>query len=128
MKKMKLFWNGIGLLLAFMLFTAAAHAEKGKIVLHSDPASAKDYIHIDDVAMLLKQIACGGQRKIYNVAAGRRITHKEWLERLTALTGCTVEVEEGAPLVQFAPVDISRVRTEFGFRAQSVFSVLENRK
>jgi nucleoside-diphosphate-sugar epimerase len=103
-------------------------AEKGKIILRTDPASEKDYIHIDDVALLLKQIGCGGQHKIYNVAGGRQITHGEWLKRLTALTGCTVEVKEGAPLVKFVPVDISRVRTEFGFRAQSVFTVLENRK
>ncbi len=103
-------------------------AEKGKIILRTDPASEKDYIHIDDVALLLKQITCGGRQKIYNVAGGRQITHGEWLKRLTALTGCAVEVEKNAPMVKFVPVDISRVRKEFGFRSQSVFTVLETRK
>ena len=103
-------------------------AEKGKIILRTDPASEKDYIHIDDVALLLKQIACGGRQKIYNIAGGRQITHGEWLKRLTAMTGCAVEVEKDAPMVKFVPVDISRVRKEFGFRSQSVFTVLETRK
>ncbi|WP_228856686.1 hypothetical protein [Desulfomarina profundi] len=75
----------------------------------------------------MKEIACRGKQKIYNVAGGRQITHAEWLEQLVCLTGCTVEVEEGAPLVKFVPVDISRVKEEFGFSSQSVFTVLENR-
>ena len=107
--------------------TLMRDAKKGQILLRSDPASAKDYIHIDDVAFLLKEIAGRGKRKIYNVAGGRQITHAEWLDQLVCLTGCTVEVEEGAPLVKFVPVDISRVKEEFGFRSQSVFTVLENR-
>jgi nucleoside-diphosphate-sugar epimerase len=100
-------------------------AEKGKIVLRSELRSEKDYIHIDDVALLLKEIACRGRNEIYNVAGGRQISHGEWIERLVARTGCSVEVEKGAPLIQFVPIDISKVVVEFGFKPQSVFTVVQ---
>ena len=99
-------------------------ARKGKIVLHTDLSSAKDYIHIDDVASLLYQIACTGQRSIYNVASGQQITHAEWVSRLESLTGCSFEIETGAPVIQFIPINVERISKEFCFQPQSVFDTL----
>lgn len=102
-------------------------ARTGKIILRTDLASAKDYIHIDDVACLLYHIAFSGQSNIYNVASGRQVTHAEWISRIVSLTGCSYEVESQAPVVQFAPIDVRRISDEFSFTPKSVFDALLSR-
>jgi nucleoside-diphosphate-sugar epimerase len=99
-------------------------AKTGHITLRTDLASAKDYIHIDDVLLLLPRIALHGQQSMYNVASGQQVTHRQWVDRLVAMTGCTVQVLAKAPLARFAPVDVSRTRVEFGFVPRPVLSTL----
>jgi nucleoside-diphosphate-sugar epimerase len=99
-------------------------ARRGHIVLRTLPESAKDYIHIDDVVDLLPRIATDGRERIYNVASGVQTSHAQWLELLRAQTGCSVETVPDAPITRFAPIDITRIRSEFGFTPRSVFSVL----
>lgn len=99
-------------------------ARRGRIVLRTAPLSAKDYIHIDDVVDLLPRIATEGREQVYNVASGTQTSHAQWLELLRTQTGCIVETMPDAPAVRFAPVDISRIRSEFGFAPRSVLSVL----
>lgn len=99
-------------------------AKTGHIALRTDLASAKDYIHIDDVQLLLPRIALQGRQSMYNVASGQQVTHKQWVDRLVAMTGCTVQVLANAPLARFAPVDVSRIRAEFGFAPRPVLSTL----
>ena len=89
-------------------------ARSGHICLRTALTSAKDYIHIDDVVRLLPLICVGGAQRVYNVASGVTITHNEWVDRLRALTGCSVEVATGAPRVCFPPIDVQRIRVEFG--------------
>jgi nucleoside-diphosphate-sugar epimerase len=96
----------------------------GKIVLRSHPDSAKDYILIDDVVRLLQSIADRGAAWIYNVASGANLRHREIAERLAALTGCTIAIEDDAPLVAFPPLDVTRIRTEFGFTPTPVLEAL----
>lgn len=99
-------------------------ARAGHITLRTDLASAKDYIHIEDVLHLLPRIALQGRQSMYNVASGQQVTHGQWVEYLVAMTGCTVEVLANAPVTRFASVKVSRIRAEFDFAAQSVFSIL----
>lgn len=99
-------------------------ARSGRILLQTAPDSAKDYIHIDDVADLLPRIATQGRERLYNVASGVQTRHAQWTEHLAGLTGCRIEVEPGAPAVSFAPIDITRIRQEFGFAPRPVFSAL----
>lgn len=99
-------------------------ARAGHITLRTDLASAKDYIHIDDVLDLLPRIACQGQHSMYNVASGQQVTHGQWVDHLVASTGCTVKVLANAPVACFAPVDVARIRTEFGFVPRPVLSAL----
>lgn len=99
-------------------------ARAGRIVLQTALDSAKDYIHIDDVADLLPRIAAQGRARLYNVASGVQTTHRQWTEQLQARTGCAVEVAPGAPAVCFAPIDIGRIRAEFGFSPRPAFSAL----
>ncbi|MDZ7921990.1 NAD-dependent epimerase/dehydratase family protein [Rhodoferax sp.] len=99
-------------------------ARSGRIVLQTAADSAKDYIHIDDVAELLPRIAAGGRERLYNVASGVQTTHAQWTAQLAAQTGCAVEVTPGAPAVRFIPVDIGRIRAEFDFQPRPVLAAL----
>ncbi|QBK06329.1 NAD-dependent epimerase/dehydratase family protein [Hylemonella gracilis] len=99
-------------------------ARAGRIVLQTALDSAKDYIHIDDVAELLPRIAAQGRERLYNVASGVQTLHKQWVQQLTMQTGCAVEVMPNAPTTHFAPIDTQRIRTEFGYRPRSALSVL----
>lgn len=101
-------------------------ARSGHIELTTAADSAKDYIHMDDVIELLARIAVGGQSRVYNVASGQQLRHTDWTHRLVALTGCTVGVAPGAVRQQFVPVDVTRIRTEFGYSPRSALSVLDS--
>jgi nucleoside-diphosphate-sugar epimerase len=96
----------------------------GKLVLHTAPESAKDYVSVDDVVNALIQLAMRGREQIYNVASGVNVSHRELAEKLRALTGCEVEFEANAPIAKFPPIDVERLRSEFGFAPRSVLDDL----
>ena len=95
-------------------------SREGHIVLRSDPQSAKDYVHVDDLLDWLPRIALAGRAATYNVASGRQTQHAQWLAWLQARTGCTVEVAAQAPLQQFAPIDVRRLQGEWGVSPRAV--------
>ena len=95
-----------------------------KLVLHTAPESAKDYISVDDVVNALIQIATRGRERIYNVASGVNVSHRELAERLRALTGCEIEFVANAPVARFPPIDIERLRSEFAFAPSPVLDDL----
>lgn len=97
-------------------------ARGGHIVLRSDPQSAKDYVHVDDLLDWLPRIALAGRAATYNVASGRQTTHAQWLAWLQARMGCTVEVAAKAPLQQFPPMDVQRLQTEWGVAPRAVLA------
>lgn len=97
-------------------------AQRGRIVLRSDPQSAKDYVHIDDLLDWLPRIALTGRAATYNVASGRQTLHAQWLAWLQARTGCTVEVAADAPLQQFSPIDVQRMQAEWGATPRAVLA------
>jgi len=99
-------------------------AMSGHIMLLTALDSAKDYIHIDDVAEILPRIAAEGRERIYNVASGLYTSHEQWIKQIVAKTGCSVEVLSGAPSVSFTPIDISRIRSEFNYQPRSVLNML----
>lgn len=82
----------------------------GRIVLRSDPRSAKDYIAVEDVAVGLARIAVVGSERLYNVAAGVDTATTDILRALQALTGCDVITGAAAPLIGFPPIDVARLR------------------
>lgn len=89
-------------------------ARTGRIRLETALDSEKDYLHIDDVVRLLPRIALGGRARLYNLAHGTPLCHRAWIEPIAAATGCAVEVAAGAPCVRFDPIDVGRIRAEFG--------------
>lgn len=95
-----------------------------KLMLRTAANSAKDYISVDDVVNALIQIATRGREQIYNVASGVDVSHRELTDKLHALTGCEVEYRADAPLMRFPPIDIERLRSEFGITPRSVLDDL----
>lgn len=69
-------------------------------------------------------IATGGRHSIYNLGSGHNVTNHDLATRLTELTGCRVSVAAGAPRVGYPPLDVERVREEFGFRGSSLLDDL----
>lgn len=97
-------------------------ARQGHIVLRSDPQSAKDYLHVDDLLDWLPRIALAGRAATYNVASGSQTTHAQWLAWLQAHTGCTVEVVAQAPLQAFPPINVQRLQGEWGVVPRAVLA------
>jgi nucleoside-diphosphate-sugar epimerase len=101
-----------------------AAAKDGGITLETALGSAKDYVAVEDVVALLAKIALGGRHRIYNVASGATLTHRELVEAIAALSGCTVRVAPDAPAIVYPAIDIERVRSEFGFAPRSLLADL----
>jgi nucleoside-diphosphate-sugar epimerase len=90
-------------------------AEKsGRVVFNTSPQSAKDYIDIDDACRLLAEIALRGKRQLYNVASGAAIDNDTIARLLVEHTRADVSFAPNAPNVSFPPIDVSRVKSEFG--------------
>jgi len=95
-----------------------------KVIVRTAPDSAKDYINVADVVQGLIQIATSGRERIYNLAGGVNVSHRELMEKLRILSGCQIEFATDAPVVNFPPIDIERMRREFNFTPSSVLDDL----
>ena len=69
-----------------------------------------------DVVPLLARMALCGAERVYNLASGSAVTNRELTAALAELTGCDVAVAPDAERVVRPAIDITRARTEFGFR------------
>ena len=98
---------------------------KKKILLETALDSQRDYISVNDVVETLIKIAVGGRERIYNVASGQSVSHLELTNAISEITGCQVEVKEHAPKLSFPPIDISRIRNEFGFQPARILDELK---
>ncbi len=90
--------------------------EKGKIIFHTSPDSAKDYISINDVVGMLIKISLSGNRAIYNLARGANIENTDIARAIQAETGCAVEFDGNAEKVIFPVIQIDRISSEFNFK------------
>jgi len=99
--------------------------QEGKVTLYSSLDSAKDYVSVDDVVNILLRIASSGAERLYNVASGRNVTNLELMNRIQELIPCNVKVVQGAPRSFFPPIDIDRVRHEFGFAPRNILDDLK---
>jgi nucleoside-diphosphate-sugar epimerase len=87
----------------------------GKVHFQTSLASRKDYIDVWDAVELLVRIATSGEKGIFNVASGEAVSNGEIARFLVDRMGFDYSVACDAPLWAFAPIDISRVRTTFGY-------------
>jgi nucleoside-diphosphate-sugar epimerase len=96
----------------FVISVIRDAVDRGAVTFDTSPASAKDYVSIDDVVDLLLAITERGTAPVYNVAAGVDVTNEELARTLRAATGCAVAFAPAAPTVTYPPIDVSRIRTE----------------
>lgn len=93
------------------------------IDIESSPYFARDYIGIDDVLKLLLKIAEKGKESIYNIASGTNSDNQSLFALLNEITGCAIRASlstrQDVPLI-----DITRIRTEFGFVPQPFQSLV----
>jgi nucleoside-diphosphate-sugar epimerase len=87
----------------------------GSVVIMESPTSAKDYIALSDVTMLIEKIALSGRERVYNLASGMNVTHAELANTLSLLTGQEITFGENPTSRIFASIDISRIAGEFGY-------------
>ena len=107
------------------LYSLIRSAISGKIVLHTALESSKDYVLLDDVVGLLPRIAIDGKHSLYNLASGVNLTNREITSRLVALTGCSLEVVQGAMPQVFPVINVDRICDEFGFSAKPMIGYLD---
>jgi len=89
--------------------------EKGEVILKSGAASEKDYVSVQDVVALLPKIAVSGQHRLYNVAAGKNVSHQCVLNEIQKITGCDVDISDEGESRVFPEISIQRIQDEFGF-------------
>jgi len=108
---------GSGLMSSDFLRQAAC---TGRIEVRSSRDSEKDHVSVDDVVDMTLQIVASGKERVYNLASGKNTKQGRLLDRIASVSGCSVDVLPGSPSIVFAPIDVRRIRDEFGFRARDV--------
>ena len=104
------------------ILTAACR--DGSVTIRDAPESAKDYVHVEDAVEALIRIALDGRERIYNVASGRNVSHRELSDELRRVSGCTVDFEVDTASVVFPPIDTTRLQAEFPFSPRLVLDDL----
>ena len=90
---------------------------EGKSIIGQSPESSKDYISIDKVVKILASIAVKAKERLYNVASGHGVTHRQLADVFSGM-GYKIDFDPGAPMRVFPPADISRIAREFRIDTQ----------
>jgi len=98
----------------------------GSCKILESPKSEKDYVHVEDVVKLLLRIAPEGLNRLYNVASGENVSHADIAAKLSQSSGATITFEENSQVRRFPHIDISKIRSEFGFEPQNLLNELPN--
>jgi nucleoside-diphosphate-sugar epimerase len=99
-------------------------ARRGGVMFHQSANSAKDYVSMDAVVRLLPEIAAHGRQRLYNVAAGTNTSHGEIADCLRCFAGWHTGFAPNAPTVRNAPIETTRITTEFGTISSSLIADL----
>lgn len=97
---------------------------KREVTIGESPESAKDYVALSDVVGLLEAITIAGHERVYNVASGRVVTHRELAENIRRVGGHHVAFSPGAPTRTFPAIEVSKVRQEFGYSPRKLLDDL----
>jgi len=101
-------------------------SEKGTVEIREAPQSAKDYVFVGDVVCALENIALYGQHRIYNVASGVRVMHKQIADYLASQGDAKITFAENGALRRFPEVSVERLVREFGWAPQSFLRSLND--
>jgi nucleoside-diphosphate-sugar epimerase len=108
----------------FLASLLADAKSSGVVRLRTALDSQRDYVSVEDTVDLLARIALGGRHRLYNIASGAQVSHARLAEGIAAATGCRILVEPGAPSLRFPPIDVARIRGEFGFVPRDLLEML----
>jgi nucleoside-diphosphate-sugar epimerase len=115
---------GVGQRDTFLAALIAEGKKSGIIRLRTAPDSERDYLSVEETVDLLVKIALGGRRRLYNVASGIQVPHGRLAASLAKANGWRAEFVADAPTIGFRPIDVTRIREEFGFAPGSLFDAL----
>ena len=96
------------------------------LALPADPATARDYVHIDDVIGALPRIARAGASRIYNLASGEQVRNDRLVAALGPRLGCRVRLHGTRPAATVPPVAVDRLRDELGIAPRSLLPHLDD--
>ena len=90
---------------------------KKEIYLRAALNSSKDFVDVESAVNVIRRISKNGKHRLYNIASGYNISHKEIAYKLRELTGCTLRVADDAPSIIWSLINIDRVKREFDFKS-----------
>jgi len=99
----------------FLSQVLAEGRKTGSIVIRTGPDSTKDYLHVEDACAALIEIATKGRQRIYNVASGFNVTHRELAELLGQHAGIKASFSANEADVIWPRIDMTRFATEFSW-------------
>ena len=108
------------------LFSLIKDAVEKKLVTLYQPMNIeRDFILIDDVLDQIEKIVMKGQKRMYNLAAGKNISNKDILTELERITGCVIEAGKVKERLVFPRIDTTNLKKEFSFNPRDVFSQIK---
>jgi nucleoside-diphosphate-sugar epimerase len=99
----------------FLSAVIAEARQTGRVLFRTSPNSEKDYIGLDDIVKLIEPIAIQARERLYNVASGRNVTHREIADLIVRELGADVAFSENAAKTAYPQISIDRIRREFSF-------------
>lgn len=108
----------------FLQMVLAELLREGEVTIGEAAESTKDYVALRDVVELLPRIAEHGDSRLYNLASGVGLSHRELAERLEVLTGGRVHFAENGACRRFPRIDVSRVSRAFAWEPRSLLADL----
>lgn len=103
----------------------AAQGRSCELAVDSAPDLERDYVHLPDVLSALECIAVRGQQTVYNVASGANVRNAELFDYIERRWNCRLHPLRSAQAA--APrIRVDRMRTEFGWQARDLWSVLDS--
>jgi len=97
--------------------------QQGQTIIQESPASAKDYVSVEDLVKIIEQIAINGRERLYNVASGRATTHQQIAEVIKSC-GFGISFASNGSKRILPAIDIKKIKEEFGYTPQSILDDL----
>lgn len=85
------------------------------LTLKSSLSSEKDYLYIDDAASTIISLATSTTTGCFNVASGNNISNQTIIEHLKASFDFDLTISDNAPVIEFMPIDISKIKSIFSY-------------
>jgi nucleoside-diphosphate-sugar epimerase len=95
------------------------------LTLAADPATARDYVHVEDVVDALVPVARAGTSRIYNLASGAQVRNDRLVAELEPRLRCRVRLAGTRPAVAVPPVAIDRLRGGLGLAPRPLLPLLD---